>query len=64
MQISDIPFGTTNWSDIDRTEHKGETGMGHTGVLVTLIILEFVWLNIRLIILLIIGVLKDIFYFA
>lgn len=29
MQISDIPFGTTNWSDIDRTEHKGETGMAY-----------------------------------
>ena len=26
MQISDIPFGITNWADIEQTEHKGETG--------------------------------------
>lgn len=26
MQISDIPFGTTDWSQVERTEHKGETG--------------------------------------
>ena len=29
MQISDIPFGTTEWSRIERTEHKGETGMAY-----------------------------------
>jgi len=26
MQISDIPFGTTDWSQIEPTEHPGETG--------------------------------------
>lgn len=26
MQISDIPFGTTDWSTIAPTEHPGETG--------------------------------------
>lgn len=26
MQISDIPFGITDWSTIEPTEHKGETG--------------------------------------
>jgi hypothetical protein len=26
MQMSDIPFGTTDWSDIPPTEHAGETG--------------------------------------
>lgn len=26
MQISDIPFGTTDWSGIERTEHAGTTG--------------------------------------
>jgi hypothetical protein len=29
MQISDIPFGTTDWSRIERTEHKGETGLAY-----------------------------------
>ena len=24
--MSDIPFGTTDWSKIERTEHAGETG--------------------------------------
>jgi len=27
MNMSDIPFGTTDWSAIPRTEHPGETGM-------------------------------------
>ena len=27
MQMNDIPFGTTDWSKIAPTEHKGETGM-------------------------------------
>jgi quercetin dioxygenase-like cupin family protein len=27
MQISGIPFGTTDWSQIAPTEHKGTTGM-------------------------------------
>ena len=26
MQMSDIPFGTTDWSAIPATEHLGETG--------------------------------------
>ncbi len=27
MQMSEIPFGTTDWSTVNATEHKGETGM-------------------------------------
>jgi len=27
MQISDIPFATTDWSDVERVEHKGESGI-------------------------------------
>lgn len=27
MKMSDIPFGTTDWSTVERTEHKGETGV-------------------------------------
>jgi len=26
MRISDIPFGTTDWSQVAPTEHKGESG--------------------------------------
>ena len=26
MHMSEIPFGTTDWSTVERTEHKGETG--------------------------------------
>lgn len=26
MQINDIPFGTTDWSAIERFEHPGESG--------------------------------------
>ena len=26
MEISDIPFGTTDWSAVPQTEHAGETG--------------------------------------
>jgi len=29
MQISNIPFGITDWSLVPRTEHKGETGLAH-----------------------------------
>ena len=29
MQIFDIPFGTTDWSRIERSEHKGETGLAY-----------------------------------
>jgi len=27
MDMKNIPFGTTNWSQIVKTEHPGETGM-------------------------------------
>lgn len=27
MEMKDIPFGLTNWSEIVPTEHKGESGM-------------------------------------
>jgi hypothetical protein len=27
MEMSAIPFGTTDWSAIPRTEHKGDTGV-------------------------------------
>jgi len=27
MQMSAIPFGITDWSIIERTEHKGQTGV-------------------------------------
>jgi quercetin dioxygenase-like cupin family protein len=27
MQIAAIPFGITDWANIEATEHKGETGM-------------------------------------
>ena len=29
MQLSDIPFGTTDWSNIEPTEHFGETGLAY-----------------------------------
>lgn len=29
MRLSEIPFGTTNWSGIERTEHRGETGTSY-----------------------------------
>lgn len=29
MDMSNIPFGTTAWSRIEPTEHKGETGMAY-----------------------------------
>ncbi len=27
MQMADIPFGTTDWSAVARSEHKGEQGI-------------------------------------
>lgn len=27
MEMKDIPFQTTDWSEIEPTQHKGETGM-------------------------------------
>lgn len=29
MQISNIPFGTTDWAKIERVEYKGETGLAY-----------------------------------
>lgn len=29
MRMTDIPFETTDWSTVSRTEHKGETGMAY-----------------------------------
>ena len=29
MQLTDIPFGITDWSRIEPTEHPGETGLAY-----------------------------------
>jgi quercetin dioxygenase-like cupin family protein len=29
MQISNLPFGTTDWSAVERTEHKGDQGVSY-----------------------------------
>jgi hypothetical protein len=29
MRLSDIPFATTDWSSVERTQHKGETGVAY-----------------------------------
>mgnify|MGYP001159152561 FL=1 len=29
MQMAGIPFGTTDWSTVERTEHKGDTGTAY-----------------------------------
>jgi hypothetical protein len=29
LEISGIPFGTTDWSQVERTEHKGESGLAY-----------------------------------
>jgi hypothetical protein len=29
MKISEIPFGTTDWTQIEQTEHKGEKGIAY-----------------------------------
>ena len=29
MEMANIPFGTTDWSAIKRTEHKGDTGVAY-----------------------------------
>ena len=29
MQMTGIPFDTTDWSSVERTEHKGETGVAY-----------------------------------
>ena len=30
MKISSIPFGTTDWSQVERIEHKGERGAAYS----------------------------------
>ena len=27
MDIANLPFGTTDWNTVERTEHQGDTGM-------------------------------------
>ncbi|MGI8469747.1 MAG: DHCW motif cupin fold protein [Pyrinomonadaceae bacterium] len=29
MEMSGIPFGTTDWSQVEQTEHKGESGTAY-----------------------------------
>ena len=29
MNIDNLPFGTTNWDEIERTEHSGEVGVAY-----------------------------------
>ncbi|MEO8677397.1 MAG: DHCW motif cupin fold protein [Vicinamibacterales bacterium] len=29
MELSDIPFGITDWQQLEPTEHKGEVGVAH-----------------------------------
>lgn len=29
MKLSAIPFGTTDWSTVERTQHAGERGLGY-----------------------------------
>ncbi len=29
MQIRDIPFGTTDWNEVEKTEHRGDSGMAY-----------------------------------
>ncbi len=29
MKMSNIPFGTTDWSEVEPTEHPGDTGMAY-----------------------------------
>src|SRR4051812_38626875 len=29
MKMDAIPFGTTDWSAVERTEHRGESGVAH-----------------------------------
>ena len=29
MRLSEIPFATTDWSKVERTEHKGKTGVAY-----------------------------------
>ena len=29
MEMQGIPFGTTDWQGVERTEHRGETGVAY-----------------------------------
>lgn len=29
MQLTNIPFGTTDWSAVEPTTHNGETGLAY-----------------------------------
>jgi quercetin dioxygenase-like cupin family protein len=29
MNISEIPFGTTDWSEVEQSEHRGESGVAY-----------------------------------
>jgi hypothetical protein len=29
MKLTEIPFATTNWADVERTEHAGERGVAY-----------------------------------
>ncbi|WP_067047319.1 DHCW motif cupin fold protein [Moritella sp. JT01] len=29
MELKNIPFGVTEWSDVEPTEHKGDTGVAY-----------------------------------
>ncbi|WP_050475857.1 DHCW motif cupin fold protein [Herbaspirillum rhizosphaerae] len=29
MEIGNLPFGTTDWNTVERTEHKGDSGMAY-----------------------------------
>jgi len=29
MELKNIPFGVTDWSDVEPTEHKGDTGVAY-----------------------------------
>lgn len=29
MDIANLPFGTTDWNSVERTEHKGDTGLAY-----------------------------------
>jgi hypothetical protein len=29
LKIMDLPFGVTDWSDVEKTEHSGEQGLAY-----------------------------------
>lgn len=29
MNINDLPFATTDWNNVEKTEHTGETGIAY-----------------------------------